>query len=29
MATKPVEAIGGLFTTGLDALAIGPFIVAK
>jgi carbamoyltransferase len=29
MATEPREAIGSLFTTGLDALVIGPFIVAK
>lgn len=29
MATTPREAIGSLFTTGLDALAIGPFILAK
>ena len=29
IATNPREAIGSLFTTGLDALAIGPFIVAK
>jgi hypothetical protein len=29
MATTPREAIGSLFTTGLDALAIGPFVVAK
>jgi len=29
MATTPREAIGSLFTTGLDALAIGPFFIAK
>ncbi|MFQ5843976.1 MAG: carbamoyltransferase [Planctomycetota bacterium] len=29
MATTPREAVGCLYTTGLDALAIGPFIVAK
>ena len=29
MATTPREAIGSLYTTGLDALAIGPFLLAK
>ncbi|MHC4939708.1 MAG: carbamoyltransferase family protein [Planctomycetota bacterium] len=29
MATGPREAIGSLYTTGLDALAIGPFLLAK
>ncbi|MHC4547425.1 MAG: carbamoyltransferase family protein [Planctomycetota bacterium] len=29
VATRPREAIGSLYTTGLDALAIGPFILAK
>ena len=29
MATAPRDAIGSLYTTGLDALAIGPFILAK
>jgi carbamoyltransferase len=29
MATSPREAIGSLYTTGLDALAIGPFLLAK
>jgi carbamoyltransferase len=29
MATTPREAIGSLYTSGLDALAIGPFILAK
>ena len=29
IATSPREAIGSLYTTGLDALAIGPFILAK
>jgi len=29
MATSPREAIGSLYTTGLDALAIGPFLLSK
>ncbi|MHC4953357.1 MAG: carbamoyltransferase family protein [Planctomycetota bacterium] len=29
MATTPREAIGSLYTTGLDALAIGPFLLSK
>ena len=29
MATTPHDAIGCLYTTGLDALAIGPYILAK
>jgi carbamoyltransferase len=29
MATTPRDAIGSLYTTGLDALAIGPFILSK
>ncbi len=29
MATTPREAIGCLYTSGLDALAIGPFLLAK
>jgi carbamoyltransferase len=29
MATAPRDAIACLFTTGLDALALGPFILAK
>jgi len=29
IATTPREAIGSLFTTGLDALALGPFMLAK
>jgi len=29
IATTPREAIGCFFTTGLDALALGPFILAK
>ncbi len=29
MATSPREAIGGFYTTGLDALALGPFILLK
>jgi len=29
IATTPREAIGCLYTSGLDALAVGPFIVAK
>jgi len=29
MATSPRDAIGSLYTTGLDALAIGPFMLAK
>jgi carbamoyltransferase len=28
-ATTPREAIGSLYTTGLDALAMGPFLLAK
>ena len=28
-ATTPREAIGSLYTTGLDALALGPFLLAK
>jgi len=29
MATSPRDAIGSLYTTGLDALALGPFILSK
>jgi carbamoyltransferase len=29
MALTPRDAIGSLYTTGLDALAIGPFLLAK
>ncbi|MFI5402733.1 MAG: carbamoyltransferase [Planctomycetota bacterium] len=29
MATTPRDAIASLFTTGLDALALGPFILGK
>jgi len=29
MATTPRDAIGSLYTTGLDALAVGPFILSK
>lgn len=29
MATTPRDAIAGLYTTGLDALALGPFVLAK
>ncbi len=29
MATSPREAIGSFYTTGLDALALGPFILVK
>ena len=29
MATTPRDAIGSLYTTGLDALAIGPFLLSK
>ena len=29
IATTPRDAIGSLYTTGLDALALGPFILAK
>jgi carbamoyltransferase len=29
MATTPREAIASLYTTGLDALAISPFLLAK
>jgi carbamoyltransferase len=29
MATTPREAIGSLYTTGLDALALGPYVIAK
>jgi len=29
MATTPRDAIGSLFTTGLDALVLGPFILSK
>jgi carbamoyltransferase len=29
VAARPREAIGSLYTTGLDALAIGPFILTK
>lgn len=29
IATRPREAIACLFTTGLDALALGPFMLAK
>ncbi len=29
VATTPRDAIGSLYTTGLDAIAMGPFILAK
>ncbi len=29
MATTPRDAIGSLFTTGLDALVLGPYILSK
>jgi carbamoyltransferase len=29
MATTPRDAIGSFYTTGLDALALGPFLLAK
>ena len=29
IATTPREAIGSLYTSGLDALALGPYILAK
>jgi carbamoyltransferase len=29
MATTPRDAIAGLYTTGLDALALGPFLLGK
>jgi carbamoyltransferase len=29
MATTPRDAIGSFYTTGLDALALGPYVIAK
>jgi carbamoyltransferase len=29
MATSPREAIGSFYTTGLDAMALGPFVLSK